>query len=58
MFEIQEFGNKELHVTYTKENGSRMRLYGTYRLDSTPQYKDYIINVLKLQIAESKFLND
>lgn len=60
-FKVELFGNKEVWVSYTKDNGTSMKLYGTYKTTdektNVEDYKHYIINKLKNTIQASKFFN-
>lgn len=53
-FVVEYFGNKEVFVSYTNTIGNSIKLYGTYRSDETPEYRDFVVNRLKSQIEASK----
>jgi hypothetical protein len=48
--------SKEVFVSYTKSDGTSMKLFGTYKANDSEQYKDYIVNVLKERIKGSKWI--
>jgi len=57
-FSVQYIGNKELLVSYRKENGEEMKLFGTYKNDNSEDYKSYVISQLKDKIKTSKFYTE